>query len=62
MIEEIVKISMLGIVGVLIAIQFKTQKPEYSIYIGMGIALLIFWYALQAVTTVLERLRDWSNI
>ena len=52
MIGEIVKISMLGIVGVLIAIQFKTQKPEYSIYIGMGIALLIFWYALQAVTTV----------
>ncbi len=57
MIGEIVKISMLGIVGVLIAIQFKIQKPEYSIYIGMGIALLIFWYALQAVATVLERLQ-----
>ena len=40
--QELVKISFLGIAGVLIAVQFRAQKPEYSTYIGLAISILIF--------------------
>lgn len=52
---EIIKIGMLGIVGVLIAVQFKTQKPEYAMYIGFAIGILIFCYALKEFEIVLNQ-------
>ena len=29
--QELIKIAFLGVAGVLLAIQFKGQKPEYGI-------------------------------
>ena len=52
---EIIKIGLLGIVGVLVAIQFKTQKPEYSMYIGVGVCILIFYYAIQSLSSVISQ-------
>lgn len=49
----IIKAALLGIVGVLLAVQFKAQKPEYGILIGFGISILIFCYSLGQVETVL---------
>lgn len=60
--QEFVKVAFLGIVGVLLALQFKGQKPEYGMYIGMGIGILILGYALrqaEAVTIQLGRLRSY---
>ena len=42
--SEIVKIALLGITGVLFAIQFRQQRPEYTLLIG---------FALQAVSSSL---------
>jgi len=44
---EIIKIGLLGIVGVLIAVVLKAQKPEYGTYIGLAIGILIFCYVLK---------------
>ena len=44
--SEIIKIGILGLAGVLLAIQFKTIKPEYATYIGLGLGVLIMGYAL----------------
>ena len=41
---EIIRIAALAIVGVLIAIQFKSYKSEYGLYIGLGISILIFFF------------------
>lgn len=46
---EIVKIGILGILSVLLAQQFKSGKPEYTFYIGVGAALFIFYYALRCL-------------
>lgn len=54
---EIIKVAMLGVVGVLIAVQFKVQKPEYAIYIGLAIGILIFSYALKQFQSVLAQLQ-----
>jgi stage III sporulation protein AD len=33
---------MLGIAGVFLALQFRTEKPEYSLYIIIGVGTVIF--------------------
>ena len=53
---EVIKIGMLGIVGVLLAVQFKSMKTEYSVYIGMGLAILVFGYVLRQVEAVMSQI------
>lgn len=53
---EIIKIGMLGILGVLMAVQFKSSKPEYSLYVGFGAAILIFCYAVNCLYTLVSQL------
>ena len=52
---EIIKVGLLGVVGVLVAVQFKAQKPEYGIYIGLAIAIVIFCYALNTFQALLSQ-------
>lgn len=54
--EEIVKVGIMGILGVLTAIQFKAVKPEYSTYISVAMALIIFGYGVQQLKTMLAGL------
>ena len=51
---EIMKVGMLGIIGVLIAIQFRTQKPEYGIYIGLALGVILLGYGLKQFAGILE--------
>ena len=53
---EVIKVGMLGIVGVLLAVQFKALKTEYSIYIGLGLAILVFGYVLRQVEAVMSQI------
>lgn len=51
--EEVVKVGIIGILGILTAIQFKAVKPEYSTYISVALALIIFGYVVQQLKTML---------
>lgn len=53
---EIFKIGLLGIAAVLLAVQFKTQKPEYSLYIGIGAAVLVFSYTFRFLSQLLSQI------
>jgi len=55
---EIAKVALIGIVGVLLAIQFKSQKPEYSLYIGFVVSLVIFAYAVQLLQVILGQVES----
>ncbi|MBD5497320.1 MAG: stage III sporulation protein AD [Lachnospiraceae bacterium] len=55
---EIIKIGLLGIIGVLLAGWFKGSKPEYTLYIGVGAAVLIFAYAVRFFYSLIARLLD----
>ncbi len=60
--QELVKVAFLGVAGVLLAVQFKGQKPEYGIYIGLAISILIFGYAMrqmEIVTAQFGKLRSY---
>lgn len=52
--EEIVKISVIAVLGILVAIQFKGTKPEYSAYIGLALGLLVFGYSVNQLRILLE--------
>lgn len=51
---DIVKIAVLGIVGVLIALPLKKEKSEYSTFIAITVCICIFIYLLTKVEAVLE--------
>lgn len=53
---EIAKVALIGIIGVLLAIQFKSQKTEYSLYIAFAVSLIIFAYGIQLLEVILGRI------
>lgn len=55
--SEIIKIGMFGIVGVLLAVQFKVQKPEFGILIGAVIAVMLFGFAVGQMEAVIGHIR-----
>ena len=52
--SEIIKIALLGIAGVLFAIQFRQQRPEYTLLIGFALSVLVFSYVLGLTGQLLE--------
>lgn len=60
--QELVKIALLGVSGVLLAVQLRAHKPEYGVYIGLAVGILLFGYAvrqLEAVAVQLGKLRGY---
>lgn len=53
---EVIKVGAFGIVGVMLALQFKGQKPEYSMYIGFALSILIFCYVLKRAEVIMLQL------
>lgn len=53
---EIMKIGMLGVAGVMVALQFKTTKPEISLYLGFAICIIIFSFSVDGLFQVLKRM------
>lgn len=54
---EMIKVGMIGILGVLLAVQFKAHKPEYGLLIGFAISILIFGYSIGQVEALLGQFR-----
>ena len=53
--QEIMKVAFLGIVIVLLAVQFKSVKAEYSIYIGLALGILRFGYGCRQIGGILPQ-------
>ncbi len=51
---DIIKICAFGIIGVLLALQFKGQKPEYGVYIGLALSLLLVGCATWKMERILQ--------
>lgn len=54
---NIVQAGVLGVAGVLLAIQFKNGKTEYGMYISIALSLLIFLGIMGYMETILQMLR-----
>lgn len=51
---NVVYIAIVGIVSVSIAIQFKSHKPEYGMYLIFGTCLVIFFYSISRLSIILD--------
>lgn len=48
------KIAFIGVIGVILAIQFKGTKSEYGIYIGLATSLIILFCIADKLSIVID--------
>lgn len=48
------QISIFAVVAVLLAVQLKSVKPEYGIYISLAAGIIIIFYGIRKLETVVE--------
>lgn len=49
---DILKVGILGIVGVLLAVLLKVHKAEYSLFISMAVCICIFVYIISKIQII----------
>ncbi len=54
---EIIKIGILGVAGVMLALQFKVNRPEISIYMGIAVCLMIFAISVDGLSQILGKMK-----
>ncbi|NBJ91695.1 SpoIIIAC/SpoIIIAD family protein [Parablautia muri] len=55
---EIVKIGILGVAGVMLALQFKSNRPEYGLYLGVVICLVVFTFSLNGLKALMTGVKE----
>ena len=55
---SIIQIGILGVVGVLFAVQLKQEKAEIAIYICLALSLLIFFEIFGHLKLLVETLKE----
>lgn len=58
---EVLKIAIAGIVGVLFAVQLRSIRPEYSMYIGLATCVILFFYGVSKLSVVVDTLNSIQN-
>lgn len=54
---DMVRIGIIGVAGVLLAVQFKSGKAEYGIYISIVLSLIIFFCVLGHLEAVIAAVK-----
>ena len=55
---NMLQVAVLGVAGVLLAVQFKGGKTEYSTYIALGVSVLIFTAVLGQLEVLVDTVRE----
>ena len=55
---NMIQIGVIGIAGAVLAIQLKQHKAEFSIYLCIGISLLIFFSILSHSEVIINTVRE----
>lgn len=55
---DITKIALLGVLGTLLAVQFKGGKSEYGIYVSVGISLVVLFSILSRLNVIIDTMRQ----
>lgn len=56
-----VQIGIIGAAGALLAVQFKSGKTEYGIYISIALSLVIFFCVLSQMGTIITAVKTISR-
>lgn len=55
---SVISIAVLGIVAAVLSLQFKNIKAEYSVYLTMVVGILISFYTLGKVETIVRIMEE----
>lgn len=55
---SMLQVGVLGVAGVLLAVQFKNVKAEYGMYISLALGLLIFASLLDKISWLMKVLKE----
>jgi len=58
---DMVQIGIIGAAGALLAVQFKSGKAEYGIYISIVLSLFIFFCVLEHMETIVASVKTISE-
>lgn len=59
---SIITIGIVGITAVLLAVQLKGMKGEYSIYLAAGAGCFIFFYGIVKMESILDALKTVQSL
>lgn len=54
---DMLQIGIMGVAGTLLAVQFKSGKSEYGIYISVALSLVIFFSILGRLKIIIDAIR-----
>lgn len=52
-----VRVAMIAVAGILMALQLKSLKPEYSAYLCLVISLLVFGFVAEKLQVIVDGLK-----
>ena len=55
---EMIKIGLVGIVGILLAVALKSHKAEYGVYVGIAICLTMLGYSMRYMAEILSAMEQ----
>ena len=58
---NMIQIGIIGVAGTLLAVQFKSGKSEYGIYISVALSLVIFFAIIGRLGVIIDALRTIAN-
>lgn len=58
---SIIQAGMIGIVGVILILQFKNGKSEYGIYLTIAVSLMLFFGMSGKLSSISETIRTIGN-
>ena len=53
---DMLKIGILGLTGIMLAIQFKGTRAEISLYMGVALCILIFAFSMEKIGSILSQI------
>lgn len=56
-----IRVAMIGLAGILLALQLKALKPEYGLYLCMGVSVLIFLSVTEQLQVIIGGLEAIQN-
>lgn len=58
---DMLQIAGIGIVGVLLAVQFKSTKPEYGVYLSVAVSIFVFVFTVSKLTVIVDAIETISR-
>ena len=59
---SMLQVGVIGVLGVLFAVQFKSGKSEYAVYISVAVSLLLFGCRLRDAVDSLGRIGNYIKV